>query len=141
MEHLENPSITFKEIMRVLKPGGVFLSKIPNRRHYMPIIARLTPRSFHRFYHKLRGRESKDTFPAVYKCNTKASVFKYAHEAGFEVERIQFIEGRPEYLRLTALTYLIGFLYERIVNSTEILEAFRSVIIFELLKKPGTLHA
>lgn len=141
MEHVRNPGIAFKEIVRVLKPGGVFLSKTPNKWHYMPIIARVTPTGFHKLYNKLRGRDEKDTFPTVYKCNTLQSVVKLAHETGFECEGIQFIEGRPEYLRLATLTYLFGFLYERIVNLTGVLATFRCVIIFELKKKSITHHA
>jgi glycosyltransferase involved in cell wall biosynthesis len=30
--------------------------------------------------------------------------------------RIELIEGRPEYLRFSAPTYLLGWLYERLVN-------------------------
>jgi len=30
---------------------------------------------------------------------------------------MEFIEGRPEYLRIMAFTYLFGWLYEWIVNS------------------------
>ena len=65
MEHLEDPETVFGEINRVLKPGGIFLFKTPNRRHYMPLIAQLTPYRFHQFINKLRGRDSEDTFQPV----------------------------------------------------------------------------
>jgi len=47
MEHVQQPDICFKEIWRVLKPGGLFITKTPNSWHYMPLIARLTPHTFH----------------------------------------------------------------------------------------------
>lgn len=134
MEHIQNPGIVFKEIQRVLKPGGLFLSKTPNKWHYVSIIARLTPTWFHEFYNKLRGRKTIDTFPTTYKLNSKRTVNKYSKESGFVVRRIQLIEGRPEYLRLTAFTYLFGFVYERIVNVTDLLARFRCVMISELEK-------
>jgi SAM-dependent methyltransferase len=136
MEHIQSPSIVLKEIKRVLKPGGVFLSKTPNKWHYMPVIARLTPTWFHRLYNKLRGRKTFDTFPTAYKLNSSRTVRKHAKEAGFSVTQIQLIEGRPEYLRLTALTYFFGFLYERIVNKIALFRTFRCVMISELEKPP-----
>ena len=31
LEHLEHPDQVFREVARVLKPGGIFLTKTPNR--------------------------------------------------------------------------------------------------------------
>lgn len=135
MEHVQNPEPIFREVYRILKPGGLFLSKTPNKWHYMPIVARSTPTAFHKFYNKMRGRKEVDTFPTTYMCNTKGAVVEHALKCGFQVKDIRFVEGRPEYLRLTAFTYSLGFLYERLVNSIPFLAAFRCVIIFELHKK------
>jgi SAM-dependent methyltransferase len=134
MEHVQDPARVFAEIARVLKPGGAFLAKTPNRRHYMPTIARLTPTAFHRFYNRLRGRESIDTFPTVYAVNTRADVQRHAAEAGLQVESIKFVEGRPEYLRINALSYCAGLAYERAVNAIDALETLRCVMYFELRK-------
>jgi SAM-dependent methyltransferase len=134
MEHIQDPMHVLPEIHRVLKPGGICLSKTPNKWHYMPTIARLTPTWFHRFYNKLRGRSTFDTFPTAYQLNSSGAVKKFAKETSFEVNDIKLIEGRPEYLRLTAPTYLCGNAYERLVNSTNLLAGFRCVLISELQK-------
>lgn len=116
-EHVADPGPFLTEAHRVLKPGGTMMAKTPNFWHYMPIIAHLTPTGFHKFYNRLRGREVQDTFPTTYRLNTRADIARHAAATGFTVETIEAEEGRPEYLRLTALTYLCGWLYERAVNA------------------------
>lgn len=62
-----------------------------------------------------------------------------AVRTGFEVVDIDRIEGRPEYLRMTALTYLIGAVYERLVNLTPRLARFRVLLAAELRKADAGL--
>ena len=134
LEHLDNPLNVFKEVARVLRPGGVFMFKTPNKWHYMPTIARLTPHVFHQFINRIRGRAEVDTFPTRYHANTKSDVKLLAQQSGFSQANISLIEGRPEYLRMATVTYLIGIFYERLVNSTEFLSSFRILLIGTLKK-------
>lgn len=136
LEHLETPEDVFREVARVLKPGGVFLFKTPNRRHYMPTIARCTPHRFHQLVNRLRGRAEVDTFPTLYRANTPGDIRRLATETGFEVEQLSLIEGRPEYLRMTWPTYLLGMAYERLVNSTDLFSPFR-ILLIGVLRKGG----
>jgi hypothetical protein len=46
------------------------------------------------------------------------------------------MEGRPEYLRLTPPTYLLGFVYERLVNHFELAD-LRGVLFFQLRTPDG----
>jgi len=134
LEHLADPSEVFKEVIRVLKPDGVFLFKTPNKFHYMPTIARMTPHWFHQFINKLRGRAEIDTFHTLYRANTKKEVIKLAQQVGFKSTNVLRVEGRPEYLRMSILTYVFGTIYERLVNSNELLSPFRVVLIGQLKK-------
>jgi SAM-dependent methyltransferase len=134
LEHLDAPRQVFGEIARVLKPGGLFLFKTPNRWHYVSTIARLTPHTFHQFVNKLRGRVEIDTFPTLYRANTKRDVTLLATKAGLVVANLERIEGRPEYLRMSGLTYLLGTAYERLVNATGLLAPFRVLLLGELCK-------
>ncbi len=137
VEHLPAPEVCFAEVYRILKPGGLFISKTPNKWHYAGIVARLLPHAFHeRLAKVLLGRQEHDTFPTLYRCNTSRVVRRYARRTGFAVEELQMWEGRPTYLRLIAPLYLIGFLYERFVNSAAIYAGLRSVMVFTL-RKPG----
>lgn len=134
LEHLESPQKVFHEVARVLKPGGLFLGKTPNRRHYMPLVAQMTPFWFHRWVNRRRGRQEIDTFPTRYRANTAKDIRRLAVKAGLSVDSILFVEGRPEYLRLTWITYLFGLVYERLVNTCELLAPFRILIITVLRK-------
>lgn len=134
LEHLVSPNDVFAEIHRVLRPDGLFLAKTPNSWHYMPLIARLTPHSFHRWFNRLRGRQVEDTFPTQYRANTPPAVRRWAREAGFTVDRIGLYEGRPEYLRFSVISYLCGATYERLVNRFDLLARFRILLIAELRK-------
>ena len=134
MEHVASPLDSFREVYRVLKPKGQFIFKTPNLRHYMPMISRLTPHSFHVYINELRGRPGRDTFPTYYKCNTPEAVRRYARDAGFEKVKIDLWEGRPEYMRIAVPMYIMGFVYERIVNLRPFLRGFRVVMVCRLEK-------
>ncbi len=135
LEHLESPQHVFAEVARVLKAGGAFLAKTPNRRHYMPLISRMTPHGFHQWVNAKRGRKEMDTFPTRYRANTSAELHRLAAGAGLAVESIRLVEGRPEYLRMSAITYVFGLAYERLVNTFEALAPFR-ILIIAVFTKP-----
>ncbi len=100
----------------------------------MPTIARLTPHRFHQFVNRIRGRAEADTFPTCYRANTATAVRRLAAASSLTVERLDRIEGRPEYLRMTWPTYLLGAAYERLVNSWEGFAPFRVLLVGELRK-------
>ena len=134
LEHLENPQEVFAEVQRVLKPGGLFLVKTPNKLHYMPLIARLTPHWFHRAFNRMRGRESEDTFPTRYRANSVRDLKNLANATALEMVEARLIEGRPEYLRFSSVTYVLGWLYERLVNRLGILAGLRVLLIGKFRK-------
>ena len=136
IEHISDASFFFAEVYRVLRPGGILVAKTPNKWHYVATIARITPHWFHDFYNRLRGRESHDTFPTTYACNTPHQVERVATSQGFEIIKLDVIEGRPEYLRITFPTYVIGLAYERTVNALRVLRAMRCVLLIQLRKPP-----
>src|SRR5208337_2206986 len=122
LEHIKSDEREpfFREINRVLRPGGFYITKTPNAFHYAPLIAQVTPTSFHRFSSKMRGACEDDVFPTYYGFNTKKRQTKVALRTGFSVKEMHFFEGRPEYMRAMLPAYLLGVLYERAVNKLKL---------------------
>ena len=135
LEHVARPGRFMGEVGRVLKPGGVFVTKTPNLRHYMPLVARCTPLWFHRSYNRLRRRAEADTFPTLYRLNTPAAQRRHADAAGLRVRSIRSVEGRPEYLRLSWLLYPFGIAYERLVNGLGLAGA--GIILITVFERPS----
>lgn len=135
VEHLGDPAAVFSEVRRVLKPGGILIFKTPNRSHYMPLIARYTPHRFHQFVNRIRGRAEVDAFLTRYRANGATAIIDLSKSIRFDVRGLERIEGRPEYLRMFAFSYIFGLVYEKIVNSHAIFSRFR-ILIIATLQKP-----
>ena len=139
LEHLSAPEAVFKEVLRVLKPGGSFLAKTPNRFHYVTLIAQVAPTSFHKAFNRLRGRNEVHTFKTYYRANSRKAIARLAKGCGFELSELLHIEGRPEYLRFSVPSYYLGVAWERVVSRFEFLSTIR-VLIVAVLQKPKVMQ-
>lgn len=62
LEHLERPEEVFREIHRVLEPGGTIVFLTPNAWNSNAWLIRLVPNAFHAFFtNRLYGRPAADT--------------------------------------------------------------------------------
>ncbi len=129
-EHLRAPDVALREVARIMKIRGVMIVLTPNRWHYVALLARATPNSLHKYLNmRLRGRATDGTFPTAYRANSRRTLARLARSAGLVEERLEMIETKPNYLMWSRPAFLAGVLYERLVNSYEILSGFRVNIL------------
>jgi 2-polyprenyl-3-methyl-5-hydroxy-6-metoxy-1,4-benzoquinol methylase len=104
-EHLKNPKIVFKEIFRVLKPGGLLLVATPNAKCWLLKIKQLLGQSVNNYVvKKLYGRAEEDVFPAYYRANTVNEMTKLLEGAGFKDIEVK-VNYDPGYTAFNNLTF------------------------------------
>lgn len=71
-EHVTNPRWLGRELLRVLKPGGLIAAITPNKFGYIALAARAVPNRLHvRALSSIQpGRKAQDVFPTCYGLNT-----------------------------------------------------------------------
>lgn len=141
VEHLYAPEEQFKEIERVLKPGGAFVFHTPN--YYCPIVltASLVPDRLKRAIIKiLEGRKDEDIFPAYYKANTEKDIKRLSVVSGFIVEEIKLItSGGHALFALFPPISVLELLYLKVIKRYSWARHLRSNII-SVLRKPKTVQ-
>ncbi len=137
-EHIADPQRHLEEVYRVLKPGGVYVFRTPNRFHYTSIVSGLTPHWFHNLVAN-RARNlppgSHDPYPTHYLLNSRTKIDRYAVEFGFAIDEFRLIEPEPSYGMISPLLFFPFLAYERMVNKFEPLAVFRANILAVLRKR------
>lgn len=75
-EHIGDPHGVARELLRVLKPGGIIAALTPNKYGYIAMAGMMVPNRMHvRALSKIQPtRKAVDVFPTAYKLNTKKAL-------------------------------------------------------------------
>ncbi|WP_420453976.1 class I SAM-dependent methyltransferase [Rubrivirga sp.] len=115
LEHVEAPGAYARELARVLRPGGVFCARTPNKLGYVALVAQAVPNRLHARVvgSAQESRESHDVFPTFYRMNTVSAVRRALGDA-FEVEVVRHA-GEPTYFAFSPLAYRLGAVLHRLL--------------------------
>lgn len=136
VEHIDSPSVVLNEVLRVLRPGGLFLFHTPNLQSPLIRLSHVFPYSIKRALVPLieGGRGSDDVFPTRYRLNTQKAIETEAKRAGFEIQSVNPVFTSPFFQMLGPLVVfelltILMFRGQRFAN-------FRPDLI-SILRKPA----
>ena len=136
LEHVLDPDSVFREINRILKPGGSFIFLIPNLGDYVSIVSRIIPNRFHKYIvSKTEGRKMDDVFPAYYKANTYSLIKKLSINNGFITEEFLYLGQYPSMFMFNSFLFILATLYEKIISRFEFLGFLRGWLLVQLKKE------
>jgi len=118
LEHVDNPKEFEENIYRLLKPGGWFCARTPNRWGITGLATNLIPNRFHKLILRYLqpNRKEIDVFPTTYKLNTKMRLNRFFNRDRWN--NFSYISNsEPPYVSRSKALMILVFLYWRIVPS------------------------
>lgn len=134
LEHVDDPASFSEEILRLLKPGGWFFARTPNRYGAIALSASIVPNALHKgVLARLQPeRQAQDVFPTRYRLNTVAATRRWFPSSEWE-NYSTTIDSEFMYLARQPL------LFEAVERISRILPSgLRAVLLVALHKRGGS---
>lgn len=137
MEHVDDVDGAFREIRRVLRPGGIYVFLTPSFYDYASLIAAVVPNAWHpAIVRHTEGRQEEDVFPTRYKANTRKAVRRLADAHGLEVVQFDYLGQYPSYMMFNRFLFWMASQYQRFISSIRILNPLQGWILC-VLRRPS----
>lgn len=137
LEHVIDPSTVFREMARVLKPGGRILALTPNLYSYKSLAAYGTPHAFHLVMGRVRygrGHEA-DMYPTMYRCNTTRALIRLAQQSDLHLSSLDFITNGPTWFEKCPGVFAVFHHVHRALEHWPVLQRLRCAMLIELHKR------
>lgn len=147
VEHLEDPARVFREIARVLAPGGLVILRTPNSASYYVALARIGVRLIpdrlaDALVRYMQHREPDEVFPTFYKANTRRDLSATAARVGLVAERIILFADQPLFYFVAPFA-VVELLLARVATRWLGLQSLCADSLVAVLRQPHAtdLHA
>jgi ubiquinone/menaquinone biosynthesis C-methylase UbiE len=133
VEHLDQPEAVFRQVHRLLSPGGIFVFHTTNARNPLLRTAAMIPQGLkNRVVYLLEHRKPEDIFPTHYRANRPDDIRSLADKASFEVCSLDLV-STSAFSQMLGPLVLFELLFIRALRSPR-LQHLRTNIICVLRK-------
>lgn len=128
LEHVPDLGKASKEIYRILKPSGQFITTVPSPSSPEFTMAKFTPLWFHKM---IRGKEA-NAWETCYSYSTIKAFIGIFKQAGFQEMEIKYFPSVELYTHRFPLLNVIGKAYDKVISSLKINSLMGHVcVVFE----------